>query len=276
MNTHALSWAARHPLLAFTGLACGISWALGVVAFDARLGAPEPLADAANYAAKFGPSLAGLIMAGLVGGQAGVRALVAALLKWRVHAGWYAVALLTPLALWTLAAVLFFATSGAQPEFVISAAPAFLGLLAVRFFVGGGLGEELGWRGFLLPILQDKRGPLVASLIIGVIWGLWHAPAFYYGAGKSGGWTTLALFTLLTTALSVIFTWVYNGSRGSLLIAALLHASFNATENAVKGFVPPLDEGGTATTLYALGVLAIAVLLPFVWQPAVFRRAETP
>jgi membrane protease YdiL (CAAX protease family) len=147
------------------------------------------------------------------------------------------------------------------PQIVAAGAGLFPLLLAKHFFLGGGLGEELGWRGFLLPRLQARSGALRASVMIGVAWGLWHAPAFWLpGTGKEGDFITMGLFTLLTVGLSVIFTRVHNATGASLLIVSVLHAAFNSTENALEAVIPALDGSG-ATMIYGVAVLVVAALL---------------
>jgi membrane protease YdiL (CAAX protease family) len=99
-------------------------------------------------------------------------------------------------------------------------------LLAIPFLLFDAIanGEEIGWRGYVLPRLQAKYSALAASLIVGVIWGFWHLPKFL------SHWDTTAfvLFMIGTTAKAVLYTWLYNNTRGSLLLTILFHASGNA------------------------------------------------
>jgi membrane protease YdiL (CAAX protease family) len=84
-------------------------------------------------------------------------------------------------------------------------------------------GEEMGWRGYVLPRLQAKHSALVSSLILGVVWALWHLPR-YFAPGNTGSFGLLMLKLL---ADAVIYTWVYNNTRGSLLLTTILHAAGN-------------------------------------------------
>lgn len=86
-------------------------------------------------------------------------------------------------------------------------------------------GEEMGWRGYILPRLQAKYNALVSSLIVGVIWAVWHLPKFV-GTGLNGD-LSLFWFTLFTVSLAVLYTWLYNNTRGSLLLVTLFHAAGN-------------------------------------------------
>jgi uncharacterized protein len=90
------------------------------------------------------------------------------------------------------------------------------------------LGEEIGWRGFALPRLQARLGPLVASLIIGVIWAIWHLP-LVWTAGHPLAEMPLYFHLAHMVVAAILFTWLYNGSGGSLLLVILFHTSMNVT-----------------------------------------------
>lgn len=231
-----------------------------MLGLDPRVDLPTPLKTFFAYLAKFGPSLAGIAMVYVTGGARGLRELWERLTRWRVPAGWYGVALLGPGLLWVGAAVFYFARTGVPDVIEAVAIAGFPALFLTKLFLGGGLGEELGWRGYLLPLLGERVGDLRASLWIGLAWGLWHAPAFVFpGTGKEGDVVTLLLFTIYCTALSVIFTWVYRGARESLLVVMLLHAALNSSENTLKSILPALQD--EATFIYGGLVLVTSLIL---------------
>lgn len=126
------------------------------------------------------------------------------------------------------------------------------------FFLGGGLGEELGWRGFALPRLQKIYPPLTASFTVGLFWGLWHLPDFWLSPERQRD--SVPLFLLTIVALSVLYTWVYNRTGGSLLLVALLHASGNAT-SASLDFMMPQAAAGPVTQSLLLLLLWLVVLV---------------
>jgi len=95
-----------------------------------------------------------------------------------------------------------------------------------RFKGAGHLNEEPGWCGLAQPRLQKKYGSIIASIIIGVIWGLWHAPLYWTGIYSGGIEEILGRF-LWTIPLAFLFTWAYNRTQGSLLVSILLHTSVN-------------------------------------------------
>jgi membrane protease YdiL (CAAX protease family) len=135
--------------------------------------------------------------------------------------------------------------------------------LALTLILGGPLGEEPGWRGFALPRLQLLHGPLVESVVLGILWGMWHLPLFW-----SGVWTPLTIpnvvmFILMITALTIIITWVFNNAKGSLLITMLMHASFNTFANKIVAPLfpaPILNEYPLLPVLVGFGVVALLVV----------------
>ena len=114
-------------------------------------------------------------------------------------------------------------------------APTYLAYIGFLALLGGGQ-EEPGWRGFALPRLQERFGPAVGSVLLGLVWGFWHLPVFllvpnYNSAGRDPAGiavTFLVVAVAGTIGQSLLLTWLYNHSRGSLLIAVLAHASLNA------------------------------------------------
>jgi membrane protease YdiL (CAAX protease family) len=144
--------------------------------------------------------------------------------------------------------------------------PAFLQILLLSV-----VGEEIGWRGFALPCLQARYGPLKASLILGVIWGGWHLPLWWM-AGNFHADIPFVLFMLQSLALTILMTWLYNHTRGSLLMAHLFHTAFNLT----AGVAPILPEytGGSLRPLWiAVGfVCGLALLVS--WKPGDMSKPE--
>jgi len=238
------AFITRHPVLAYYVLVFAISWGgvLLVIGGPGRIpGTAEEIAKifpVAYLATVAGPSLAGVLLTGPVGGRAGFRELLSRLLRWRVAARWYAVALLAaPLSV--LATLL--ALSLLWPEFL----PGVLanGGKASASFLGMGLGgvaglaifngfaEELGWTGFAIPRLRLRYGVFATGLTAGLLWGAWHFASNIYMSAASAGAVPLALFmaALLFSFLPpfrVLMVWVYDRT-GSLLVAMLMHASLD-------------------------------------------------
>jgi membrane protease YdiL (CAAX protease family) len=169
----------------------------------------------------------------LTGGKAGVVALLRRMVRWRVAPVWYAVALLLPVAI-NVAATVLNVLLGARPP-----SPAELGAwpgLIPTFFLLllvpglGGAWEEPGWRGYALPKLQASRSALLASLILGVGWAFWHLPLMVIGQIPLSD-------PLFVVAWTVVFTWMFNNTNGSVLIAMLLHNMNNIISG---GFFTPM------------------------------------
>ncbi len=250
----------RYPLSSFVLLAIAISWAAAGAAQQVSPTAPYGTRFLLDTLAKFGPSLAGVVMMIVCrGGRETGRGLAAAMSP-RVPIHWWLAALVGPWALWTVAVANWQLVGGESLAINSAALLTFIPLLLWRFFLGGGLGEEIGWRGFMLPRLLERRSPLVASLLVGLCWGVWHAPAFWGLAdGKEGGAVMFVLFTVYTVALAVLFTLVWIRTGGSLMICCVLHASLNATENWVKAVLPAVGDDAAPTMIYAALILLVAI-----------------
>ncbi len=260
-STSIGAFITRHPLPTYFALAFAISWGglLTVVGLAGFTGATEatntqlPFVFLAMFA---GPTVAGLLLRGLVDGTAGFRDVRTRLLTWRVGARWYAVAVLAaPL----LMIVTLFALSLTNPVFlpgiVISEGKASLALTSIVAGLMTGFFEELGWTGFAVPRLRLRGGVLTTGLGLGVLWGLWHLPLV--SSGDSSGVVPPVLFVpgLLFTVLPafrVLMVWVYDRT-GSLLVAMLMHASLTTSTLILQ----PLAAGVPALT-YNL-VLAAAL-----------------
>src|SRR5258708_4380905 len=143
--------------------------------------------------------------------------------------------------------------------------PLFLLRLVLEIFTSG-LAEEPGWRGFALPRLQRQRGPLLGTLILGLLWGCWHLPLFLTAwaiVGASG--LSICEFVLAAVSLAIMLTWVFNHTRGSLLVAIVSHASIDAfaTAAVVTGLIPMqiLLKTAYLPTRIGFGWLALPLLV---------------
>ena len=245
--------AKARSLTAFFGLTFLLSWGLWIPMIV--LGREIPVL---RIGGTFGPLAAALTLTLAGEGRTGAMRLLRPLGFWRVNGLWYVFALFaTALTVFTALGI-YFAGDGHRLVFndlnqIYLVVPVFLYVL---FF--SVLGEETGWRGFALPRLQQRLGPLKASLLLGLIWGLWHIPLF----GIPGNFhhpIPLGLFILQDVALAVVMTWIYNHTGGSLLLIHLFHAASNTT----LGILPvlPMDTGGDLKPLYLTFGLLIALAL---------------
>lgn len=188
----------------------------------------------------FTPGFVALALTGRATGRSGVRALLRRLVDWQVPARWYVFALSYIAVLKLVVALVHRATTGAWPHF--GEAPWYLMLAATlgSTLIGGQAGEELGWRGYALPRLAERFGLGAASVLLGVVWAVWHLPLFFVPAAETSG-QSFPLYLLQVTALSVAMAWLYANTRGSLVPVMLLHAAVNNT----KDIVPSAETNAT-------------------------------
>lgn len=215
-----------------------------------------------DVAGRFGPLVAALLLTGFVDGRAGLAKLLRGMLIWRVHPGWYAFAFLATAAIVLAAIGINVALGGQTPQFndpaqLYLVIPVFLYVLVLSV-----AGEETGWRGYALPRLQERWGPLWASLAIGIVWGVWHLPLFWM-PGNFHADIPIGLFVLQDVGLAVVLTWLFNRTGGSLLLVHLFHAASNTTLGVLP--VLPQDTGGDVRPLWIAVVLlcAFAAALAF-------------
>ena len=199
--------------------------------------------------------LAAFVIASTFSDKHGIRSLLKPYLNWRISWIWYVIAI----GLWPGITFIGYIL-GKWIGLSIPAIPTRPGvplLLAVivsfvwTIFYNGALGEEAGWRGFALPRLQQKYSPLIASIILGLIWGAFHW--IYYFINLSGRVWFMFWVRLGDIALAILFTWLYNRTKGkSLLPVLLLHASMNATND----YLPRVK-----LTVYAILGIVVLVLI---------------
>jgi len=188
----------------------------------------------------FGPTVAGPLLTGVIQGRRGLRALWRWLIIWRVSIFWYLFSFLSTAVVALTAIDFHVALGGAgtalnDPAQLYLVVPVFLYVLFTSV-----MGGEIGWRGYALPRLQDRTNALVARLILGVVWGLWHLPLFWM-AGNFHQAIPLSLFLLQITGFSVLYTWMNNSTGGSLLMAHLFHAVSNTTVGVLP--ILPTEKG---------------------------------
>lgn len=252
-----ISWVQRHPLLVFLAMTFGITWSIAATAmlatdwFTAVFGGLNGRAPM-FYLAVWSPNIAALVVTLMIGGWSGIKDLLSRLIRWRVRPWVWIVALGFHPALMLVVELIGLAFGDPLPTtanwHALAAGLVYLPLIAL-----GPLGEELGWRGFLLPRLLDQMKPLSAALILGAIWMVWHLPAFFL-SGVPQSNMSLPIFMIGGMAFTVFITWLFLNARQSILIAGIIpHAIANAWGDAM----------GPMTWINAGVLVAGAVLL--VW-----------
>lgn len=244
-QTRVASLVDRYPAVSYFALTLALSWGYWLPVLSADLPIPRLLAVVPGA---FGPMAAAAVVTRLRGES--VRRWLAEVVVWRRPLRWYALAVAIPVVISAaLLTVLVGVTGGFDPSAVPRAATLFGVNVVFASLVGGGQ-EEFGWRGFALPHLQTRYDALTASLVIGAVWALWHAPMFAFGVYSENP----ALYAVGVLAYAVVFTWYYNSSRGCLVGAILMHGTLNAAVN----FPPSVVEGVDALPVPYEGFLAVA------------------
>lgn len=273
MSGLILELAKRHPSVAFFALAFGISWVFWIpVALSSQGILPFQIPLMLFVLAGYGPTLAGVIITGVEKGKSGVRELFGRLLLWHVGIRWYAFALFSTALIAVCVMFLYPLFSGKTAHLdVLSQLRSLLSILPVIVFLGGPMSEELGWRGFALPKLQSSCSALVASLIVGAMWGLWHLPAFWIaGAGQYN--QPVFWFMVGAPAVAMLYTWVYNHTKGSLLIAVLYHTAFDSTMFVALPAFPTAQDMSIAFMLTVGLLWVLAIIIVAVYGPQHLSR----
>lgn len=241
----------RHQLVVFFVLAYLFAWIPWFVGMT-----KGSLAGGIN---SLGPIMAAPLVAALASGRDGLADLGRRLTRWRVPGWCYLFAILVPILLMGLASALTVATGAPRPPAeqlgtwpnVLMAAP-----LVLLF--DGPFGEELGWRGFALPRMLERQGPIGASIGLGLLWAGWHLPLF---VSRPGMWVVPMVIWIVFAA--VILTWLHQRTGGSALLAMLFHWSVNVIGG---GYLSPMFTGDDSTRQYwfaaSLYGISAAVLAP--------------
>lgn len=258
----------RHALLTYFVLAFLLTWACWIPLAISDAFASEGTAQPSSLLlfwplGNIIPSLVAIMLTALFSGKSGLGALFRRLGHVRVPLAWYAVVPLLIPALLFVAIGVNTLLGGATIAYAWSS---LISLLVLSLPIAG-LGEELGWRGFALPRLQARHTAFAASLLLGVLWGLWHLPLLI-ATGlvplTSLGILNFLIFDLTITAIAVLLTWVYNNTNGSLFLMVLFHTVATATTDTfllpVQNLIVPFLQKYGAPFLFLI-LLWVAVTI---------------
>jgi membrane protease YdiL (CAAX protease family) len=261
-------WAKKHPLLVFFVMAYAFSWLVEIpLALEAQGVIQAQIPFSLHYLAGYGPLLSALIVTGMIGGTQGLRELFGRMTKWNVSPSWWLVAVV-PLGFFLAVAAALWLIEGGSIDLSALGQVDFLpplGLVALPMWIlTFGIGEETGWRGFALPRLQENRSPLYATFILWFLWALWHLPLFFYSYDVS----VLPGFAIGLLAGAIVFTWLFNGTGGSVLLVAIWHGTFNFTTACTS-----CKTGLPAAAISTL-VIVWAVLIVLIYRSANLSTAK--
>jgi uncharacterized protein len=253
----------KYPLASFFVLAIGLTWIFMIAdALGSHGILPFRLPLSLMVVMGYMPTLAAVIVTGQTQGKAGVRALFRKLTIFRVGLGWYLFAIFG-------LAVIYFITIFLYNRIASPALPYLSGkmqnlppmqlvLTIVGMFIIFGIvnGEELAWRGFATPRLQARHNALTSSLIMGVIWTIFHLPLFFTVTGSSQADESFISFLVSTVAITVLYTWLLNNTRGSVLLAYLFHAASNTWTQVL-----PIDHANALVGWIMIGLLVLLAVI---------------
>jgi membrane protease YdiL (CAAX protease family) len=273
----ALPASVPNRLPACSGLVCyflltfSFSWLMflpGLLTYYGVLNLSSQAVRSFAIAGLLGPMLSGFIMTCVIEGWPGISRLLRRIVRWRVGLRWYLFALIGLPAVMVLATII---RPGALESLDVSAHPitlAYLNAFVGMAVIGGPLFEEPGWTGFAQPRLQQMYGPLLGGLLLGGLWALWHLPGFLITSQDlsdippRGTVLDFAVFALALVGLRLIIIWVVNNTRDSVLMAILVHASWNTfyATSLIRLFPAPAVLGSYSNLTIAACALALVLI----------------
>ncbi|WP_435157352.1 CPBP family intramembrane glutamic endopeptidase [Haladaptatus sp. DFWS20] len=276
------AWINQHRIVSFLLIAYSFTWVVQGALAASGMEASWTHSILIGFGG-FGPPVGAAVVIRASGGD--LRKWIGQFFHWRIGARWWLIALGLPLVILTTGVVLFVAFGGPIDLGSFPFPGIYLFALAWGTVWGGGQ-EDLGWRGFMLPLLQEKYSALASSMLVGVAWAGWHLPLFLNATTTHGGWplSQQLLWVVSILAGSILWTWMYNSTGGSVLAVAVFHAGVNAmgifhpadTEAMAPGGVPDPALSLLAEVTGALPLVAIAVLLVVVYGSDRLATREVP
>lgn len=218
----------NHEILSFVFLTFLCSWTIWGILYSSHIGVVNNvIASIFICLGGFAPSTMSIILTVFLYKKKGLKALLTKLTKWRCNLAYYIIAVFY----WIVSLYIFYLIckfSGNNGEVTFSNIKPYikpcyiLGNFMVILLLGGPLGEEIGWRGFLLPSLQKKLNPFCSSIVLSIIWSCWHLPLFFI-AGTDQYGVSFLLFIIIETINTITMTWIFNRTNGSLIFPILYH-----------------------------------------------------
>lgn len=262
-SIHPKGLVQHYPVAAFFVMAYAFSWAIGsllIADYHGAFSVPRSL----HYLSAFGPAVAALLVTAIIGGRAGLADLWRRIARVDIGVRWWLIGIGTPLVLGLAAVVAYMLTNRALPDLALFGEVDYLGNIGVLaalalWITTYGFGEEIGWRGFAFHRMEAS-GWVRAAVVIGVLWGVWHLPYFFYKenfiAMGAGGFV---FYIVSITMGAILLSWMYQGSGHSISLVALWHGLFDFVSAS------PVAEG-------VGNVLISGVVIA--WVIAILQRAS--
>jgi hypothetical protein len=258
---------------AFFVLTYLISWLLWLPSVLRTNGYPNlpEIVGLAGMFAVLGPTIAAFILVGRESGRAGMGRLIRRAFATGFSMRWWLPTLLLMPVIGLLTAAVLSLLGTELPEWTTPSLITALVTAITILFIGGGL-EEFGWRGYALDRMQNGKNAVVASLVLGFFWGLWHLPLFFMeGTTQAEAAIPIWEFILQIMVLSVLFTWLYNNTGGSLLVAILFHTIGNTT----GALLPPYFATEIGRWVYFGLLLITSIIIVLIWGHRSLNRDQT-
>ncbi|MFW9851207.1 MAG: CPBP family intramembrane glutamic endopeptidase [Candidatus Thorarchaeota archaeon] len=264
-----------HTLAAYVLLAYGITWIIAlplILSYHGLISISIPFSI--HYLTPLGPILSALIVTGLQRGKDGLREIISRITKWRVRPVWIVFAVLFVWILYIVSGMIILSMGQVWPDLSIFGQVLYMPYLT---FIGAwflwifsfGLGEETGWRGFLLPRLQSRYNAMISTLIVAIIWAGWHIPMFLYNENLIAMGFAGTIFWVIGLIFgATLLTWLYNSSEGSVLVTAIWHGTYNLFTGA-QGQAAGLSAG-----IISMFVMIWVVIIVLVFRPRNLSRLE--
>jgi membrane protease YdiL (CAAX protease family) len=261
----------NNPVISFIVITFVFSWTLWLLMILSNKHI-LPFQFPTNFLGSFGPAIGGLIVTAVISGKKGIKTMLRSLIKLKTSFWAYGFSVLLIPLIYGLTFVIFNLT---EPKPLNVEALPGVAELVIYFFIiaiiGGPLGEEIGWRGFLQGRLMDRFSPFVTSLLISIIWFAWHLPLFWLeGAAQEG--SSIFEFELSLIAMSFLFTLLYIKSKGSLFQAILFHTVINYISAVMIPTILPASENNKAFGNIFMAVLIGAAVFYFLLYNITFTR----
>lgn len=273
-------WIGRHRVVSFLLITYAFTWTVQALLVVLNMEASWTLSILVGFGG-FGPPIGTAVVIWAAGGD--LRAWISQVFKWRVGVKWWTIAIGLPLLVLVIGSGLFVSFGGPVYLGSLPFVGIYLFVMAWGVVWGGGQ-EELGWRGFMLPMLQEKYSALTSSLLIGIAWAGWHLPLFLNTNLEHGSWALSQQLVWVVTILagSILWTWMYNSTGGSVLVVAVFHAGINAMGVFHPADLDALAPGGVpdpwlnllAEVTGAIPLVAVAILVVFIYGAARLSNHE--
>ncbi len=270
-NSHVLR---RHPIASYYVLALIWTWLVEWLLVAVKQGwIAIKIPFAIHYLASLGPAVAAVVVTAATSGAIGLRELWGRIVRWRIGRMWAVFAVFSPFAMFAASFLIVRLVKGEWPDLRLLGQPNYLPYLGpgvlLLWLASFGFGEEIGWRGFALPRLQKTMSVSRATLLLALMWALWHMPAFLYlDTLRQVGWIILPGFLIGVLFAAVMFTWIYNGTGGSIFYVAVWHALFDmfAASKVAQDIIP--------MAMSAMVIIAVLIITR-ANKPWNFHRLDT-